>query len=125
MRKIMIDAEKTDELWHQLSNVDAEDELRIYLDENRKNDDSIFVGQKFPDHAADKAVDEISAYEIILHAFSDDFIIEEARYVLSNYYEEGHVNNEMLSGEDGPEEKKRAQREVRQLKRFLKKYDKN
>ena len=54
--------------------------------------------------------------------FDDDFILSEAQDVLSRYYEIGHINQEMLSGQNGPEEKKIAKREVRQLQRFLAKY---
>jgi len=52
----------------------------------------------------------------------DRYIYEEAQYVLKTFYEDGHIRNFWLSGEDGdPEE---AKKEVQALKRFIKKYKK-
>jgi len=49
-------------------------------------------------------------------------IIAEARYVLSCFYEGGHLNNEWLNSHI-KEYRKEAQREVRALKSFIKKYE--
>jgi hypothetical protein len=49
-------------------------------------------------------------------------IIAEARYVLSCFYEGGHLNNEWLNS-DIKEDRKNAQQEVRALKAFIKKYE--
>jgi len=49
-------------------------------------------------------------------------IIAEARYVLSCFYEGGHLNNEWLNS-DIKEDRKNAQQEVRALKSFIKKYE--
>jgi len=48
-------------------------------------------------------------------------VIAEARYVLSCFYEGGHLNNEWLNS-DNKDERKDAQREVRALKSFIKKH---
>ena len=88
MREILRDAEKIDELWHQLYCDTVEPDCEI-------------------------------------SDFRDEEIISEAHFVLSKYGLDDHALEWDYSGRDGPESKKRAQREVRQLKRFLKKYDKN
>tara|TARA_Y100000004_G_C8845680_1_gene382432 strand:+ start:302 stop:565 length:264 start_codon:yes stop_codon:yes gene_type:complete len=49
-------------------------------------------------------------------------ILDEAKWVLSNYYEGGHVLNYELIGEEGAEEQKNARREVAKLKRFIAKW---
>ena len=49
-------------------------------------------------------------------------ILDEAKYVLSNYTEGGHVLNDELIGEDGAECQKKARREVAKLKRFITKW---
>ena len=51
-------------------------------------------------------------------------VIAEARYVLSCFYEDGHVNNEWLNS-DNKDERRDAQQEVRALKSFIKKYQGN
>lgn len=54
--------------------------------------------------------------------YSDQDIIDEAKYQLSLYYESGTTNNEMFTGEWSAEEQAQAKREVQQIKRFLAKY---
>jgi len=49
-------------------------------------------------------------------------IIAEARYVLSCFYEGGHLNNEWLNSHI-KEDRKSAQQEVKALKSFIKKYE--
>ena len=48
----------------------------------------------------------------------------EAKWVLSEFFEGGHSSNDALNGESGIEAKKEAQKEVRYLKAFIKKYSK-
>ena len=48
----------------------------------------------------------------------------EANYILSCYYEYGHINNFMLIGENGKEEKATATKEVKQLRKFINKWSK-
>ena len=135
MRQIVADAEKVDALWYQLYEIDADDELAHYLvDRETANDQGhiehdtlIYVGRKFPAKDVGEALVEKTARRdvgrIIIDAFSDDFIVAEATFRLATYYRDGHINNEMLSGQDTPEAKREAQQEVRQLKKFLRKYD--
>lgn len=54
----------------------------------------------------------------------DAEIISEAEYVLSCFYEPGHINGDALSGqvEDGPYDQKWARGEVRKLKALIKKF---
>ena len=54
--------------------------------------------------------------------YCDEVIVSEAEYRLSNYFEDGHINNDMRIGEEGVEGKKIAQKDVRMLKAFIKKY---
>jgi len=49
-------------------------------------------------------------------------IVHEAKYILSCFYEDGHLNNEDLQGEHGPEQQKWARSEVRKLNAFIKKF---
>jgi hypothetical protein len=49
-------------------------------------------------------------------------IVDEAKYVLSTFFESGHSNNDILNGEF-PEDRKYAKKEVKALKAFIKKYD--
>ena len=55
-----------------------------------------------------------------IESFTDDEILSEAEYVLSCFYEERHVNNESLIGDDGPEQKNWAICEVKKLKKLIK-----
>ena len=49
-------------------------------------------------------------------------ILEEAKYVLSCYYEGGHISNEALIGEYGSSEQRGAEREVAKLHRLIAKF---
>lgn len=49
-------------------------------------------------------------------------VLAEARYVLSCFFESGHVNNEWLNSDD-KEERMDARKEVKTLKLFIKKYE--
>ena len=50
----------------------------------------------------------------------DWYIYDEAEYVLGTFYEDGHIRNMWLTGEDG--DALEAKAEVKALKRFIKKY---
>lgn len=52
----------------------------------------------------------------------DWYIYDEAKYVLATFYENGHIRNMWLTGEDG--DAFEAKKEVQALKRFIKKYAK-
>ena len=49
-------------------------------------------------------------------------IVDEAKYVLSTFFESGHSNNDILNCEFS-EDRKYAKKEVKALKAFIKKYD--
>jgi len=49
-------------------------------------------------------------------------IVHEAKYILSCFHEDGHMNNEDLIGDNGPEQQMWARSEVRKLKAFIKKF---
>jgi hypothetical protein len=57
--------------------------------------------------------------------YSDAQIVAEAEYRLYTYFEDGHLNNDMRLGNCGAYDKKTAQKDVRLLKSFLKKYKKD
>lgn len=57
---------------------------------------------------------------IEIHDAEDWYIYDEAVYVLGTFYEDGHIRNMWLIGEDGDQEE--AEKEVRKLKQFIKKY---
>jgi hypothetical protein len=56
--------------------------------------------------------------------YSAEEIVSEARYVLGLFINpnEGHINNEALRGDEGPDQRQWARKQVRQLKAFIKKY---
>lgn len=55
-----------------------------------------------------------------LEEYSDEEIMEEARYVLSTFFEGGHNNNDILIGEWGDkQDQKEAKKQVNALKRLL------
>jgi hypothetical protein len=49
-------------------------------------------------------------------------IVHEAKYVLSCFHEDGHLNNEDYKGENGEEQHKWAVGQVRKLNAFIKKF---
>jgi len=49
-------------------------------------------------------------------------IVHEAKYVLSCFHEDGHLNHEDYTGENGEEQYKWAVGQVRKLNAFIKKY---
>jgi len=49
-------------------------------------------------------------------------IVHEAKYVLSCFHEDGHLNNEDYTGQNGEEQYKWAVGEVRKLNAFIKKF---
>jgi hypothetical protein len=57
-----------------------------------------------------------------IETYTQQEILDEAKWVLSEFFEGGHSSNEALNGEWGIEAKKEAQKEVRYLKAFIKKY---
>lgn len=59
--------------------------------------------------------------------YTDQQIVKEAKYVLSCFYEGGHINNEALNGETEDDicNRKWALKEVGALKRIIAKYDNN
>jgi len=50
-------------------------------------------------------------------------IVHEAKYVLSCFHEDGHLNNEDYIGENGEEQFMWARHQVRKLNAFIKKYN--
>ena len=58
-----------------------------------------------------------------MESYSKDEIVSEAEYVLSCYYEGGHMSNDELHSDDD-EIRKDAESQVRGLKRFIKRYGK-
>jgi hypothetical protein len=54
--------------------------------------------------------------------YPDQEIVEEAEYRLSTYFEEGHINNDEMRMGDDPEMNKVAQKDIRMLKKFIKKH---
>jgi hypothetical protein len=56
--------------------------------------------------------------------YSDRELISEARYILSCFGERGHLLNDLLNGDDGPEEQKYASQNVKMLRAFIAKHTK-
>ena len=56
--------------------------------------------------------------------YTDDELVHEAKYVLSCFYEAGHINNDALVGEheDGVYNRNWALGEVKALKKLIAKY---
>ena len=49
-------------------------------------------------------------------------IVHEAKYILSCFHEDGHMNNEDLMGDNGAEQQKWARSEARKLNALIKKF---
>ncbi len=54
--------------------------------------------------------------------YTDAEIVHEAKYILSCFHEDGHLNNEDYIGENGEEQHKWAVDQVRKLNAFIKKF---
>jgi hypothetical protein len=54
--------------------------------------------------------------------YTDAEIVHEAKYVLSCFHEDGHLNNEDYIGENGPDQRKWARSQVTKLNTFIKKF---
>ena len=54
--------------------------------------------------------------------YTDAEIVHEAKYILSCFHEDGHLNNEDYIGENGAEQQKWAVDQVRKLNAFIKKF---
>jgi hypothetical protein len=54
--------------------------------------------------------------------YTNSEIVHEAKYVLSCFHEDGHLNNEDYIGENGAEQRKWAVGQVRKLNAFIKKF---
>ena len=57
-------------------------------------------------------------------AYTADEVVDEAKYVLDLFINpsQGHINHDALIGEEGPDQQKWANKQVRQLRSFIKKY---
>ena len=66
-------------------------------------------------------LDNISADDCkALTEYTQAEIVNEAKYVLSCFFENGHMNNAWLNGEDG--DSAEAIQQVKQLEKFIKKW---
>jgi hypothetical protein len=54
--------------------------------------------------------------------YTDQEIVEEAEYRLFTYFEDGHMNSDEMRMGDDPEMNKVAQKDIRMLKKFIKKH---
>lgn len=55
-----------------------------------------------------------------LSSYTIPEVVDEAKYVLSNFFEDGHMLNAWRIGEDG--DKSEAAKEISALRRYIKKY---
>jgi hypothetical protein len=58
-----------------------------------------------------------------ISSYSVKEVVDEAKYVLSTFFESGHMNNDSYIGEYGEDEHKWALSEVRKLKAFIKRFN--
>jgi hypothetical protein len=56
--------------------------------------------------------------------YTDSEIVNEAKYVLSTYFENGHINNDMFNGEYGAVAEREATQDIRKMKVLIAKYEK-
>jgi hypothetical protein len=71
------------------------------------------------------SLDNISIDDkVAVDSYPDEQIVKEAKYVLDLFVNpsQGHINNEALMGDEGPQQQVWARKQVRQLKAFIKKY---
>lgn len=57
-----------------------------------------------------------------INDYTDAEIVHEAKYILSCFHEDGHLNNEDFIGENGEEQRKWAVDQVCKLNAFIKKF---
>lgn len=57
-----------------------------------------------------------------INDYTDAEIVHEAKYILSCFHEDGHLNNEDYIGENGSDQRKWAVSQVRKLNTFIKKF---
>ena len=88
-----------------------ERETMSYLDDALKSDELFYSLERIASDDG-KAIKNYTLREVLL----------EARYVLSCFYEGGHVNNEWLHSDD-TDEKREALKEVKALRSFINKYE--
>ena len=82
-----------------------------------------FLKDAFKSHELHFSLDNISTDDgKEIEDYTPQEVIAEARYVLSCFYESGHVNNEWLNS-DNKDERRDALKEVKALKSFIKKYE--
>jgi hypothetical protein len=62
--------------------------------------------------------------KVSVESYTDEQIVNEAKYVLDLFVNpsQGHINHEAWIGDEGPEQKAWARKQVRQLKAFIKQY---
>lgn len=60
-----------------------------------------------------------------LDSYSDHQIVSEAKYVLDLFLNpsQGHINHEALMGDEGPQQRVWAEKQVKKLKAFIKQYE--
>lgn len=83
--------------------------------------DAKFCSQELSINLENWLCDDLSLHDIT--DLTPRQIVVEAKYVLSTFFESGHSNNDILNCESS-EDRKYAKKEVRALKAFIKKYDK-
>jgi len=59
-----------------------------------------------------------------INDYTDAEIVHEAKYILSCFHEDGHLNHEDYIGENGADQRKWAVSQVKKLNTFIKKFDK-
>jgi hypothetical protein len=58
-----------------------------------------------------------------IESYTQKEVVSEAKYVLSTFFESGHLNNDSYTGELGEDEYRWAMSEVKKLKQFIKRFD--
>ena len=84
-----------------------------------------FLNDAFKSYELHDSLDRISTDDgKAVEDYTMQQVLSEAYYVLSCFYEDGHVNNDLLNS-DIKDERQQALKEIKVLKSFIKKYQGN
>ena len=84
-----------------------------------------FLNDAFKSYELHDSLDRISSDDgKAIEDYTMQQVLSEAYYVLSCFYEDGHVNNDLLNS-DIKDERQQALKEIKVLKSFIKKYQGN
>lgn len=96
-------------------------ELDIEIQESKIYSDAAICSNELSINLENWLCDDLTMHDIT--DLTPQQIVDEAKYVLSTFFEIGHVNNDALNSEFDFD-RQDARKEIKSLKAFIRKYDK-